>query len=78
MSKAVTEENACPSEPPEPLDFVLGRDHGGHWIVQETHGLCGGLFASRDAAIGYARFEGAERDSVIRMTSDPIELKFSS
>jgi hypothetical protein len=37
--------------PPEPLCFVLGRDHGGHWIVQEAHGLCGGLFASKDAAI---------------------------
>jgi hypothetical protein len=76
-----TEENAIPAEPPEPpepLSFVLGRDRGGCWIVQETHGLCGGLFASRDAAIGYARFESADRESVIRITPYPVELKFSS
>ena len=74
------EEREAPSEPlsPEPLSFVLGRDHGGHWIVQETHGLCGGLFASKDAAISYARFESADRKSVIRLTPDPIELNCSS
>ena len=64
------------AEPPEPLSFVLGRDHGGHWIVQETHGLCGGLFASKDAAIHYARSE--DSNSVIRLIPHPIELKCSS
>jgi hypothetical protein len=64
--------------PPEPLCFVLGRDHGGHCIVQETHGLCGGLFTRKDAAISYAKFESADRKSVIRLASDPIELKCSS
>jgi len=64
--------------PPEPLCFVLGRDHGGHWIVQETNGLCGGLFASEKAAVSYAKFESAGRKSVIRLISDPIELNCSS
>jgi len=59
--------------PPEPLCFVLGRDHGGHWIFQETHGLCGGLFASRDAAVSFARFESADRKSEIRLSPHPIE-----
>jgi hypothetical protein len=74
------EEKEAPPEPlsPEPLSFVLGRDHSGHWIVQETHGRCGGLFASKDAAISYARFESADRESVIRLTPDPIELNCSS
>jgi hypothetical protein len=63
---------------PEPLCFVLGRDHGGHWVVQETHGLCGGLFASKDAAISYAKFESADRERIIRVAPDPVELKFSS
>jgi hypothetical protein len=69
------EENETPSEP---LCFVLGRDGDGRWIVQEAHGLCGGLFASQDAAIRYAKFEAAERGSVIRLTADPIELKCRS
>jgi hypothetical protein len=63
---------------PEPLNFVLGRDGGGRWIVQEAHGLCGGLFARQDAAIRYARSEAAERGGVIRRVPDPIELKCRS
>ena len=64
--------------PPEPLSFVLGRDRGGLWIVQEANGLCGGLFASEKAAIRYAKAEGAGRRSIIRLVSDPIELNCSS
>ena len=64
--------------PPEPVCFVLGRDHGGHWIVQEANGRCGGLFASEKAAVSYAKFESAGRKSVIRLISDPIELNCSS
>jgi len=75
LSKSSVESEEVP---PQPLCFTLGRDHGGHWIVQETHGLCGGLFASKDAAIHFARFESAERQSTIRLTSDPIELNCSS
>lgn len=72
-------EREAPEEtPPEPLCFVLGRDHGGCWIVQETHGLCGGLFTSKDAAVSYAKFESADRPSVIRLSPDPIELNCSS
>jgi hypothetical protein len=64
--------------PKEPLHFVLGRDHGGHWIVQETHGLCGGLFTSKEAAIRYAKFESAEGGDEIQIAPETFELKFSS
>lgn len=63
---------------PEPLCFVVGRDDGGHWIVQETHGRCGGLFTSENAAIRYAKFESADRKSVIRLSPAPITLNYSS
>ena len=65
-------------ESPEPLKFVLGRDRGGHWIVQEAHGLCGGLFASKDAAIRYARSECAERAGSVSESAEAIELKYAS
>jgi hypothetical protein len=65
-------------DPLEQLSFVLGRDHGRRWIVQETHRLCGGLFARKDAAISYARFESADRKRVIRLSPDPLELNCSS
>jgi hypothetical protein len=76
MEKRLFDTNAEENEvPPEPLSFVLGRDHGGHWIVQEAHGLCGGLFASENDAIRYAKSESGGRGTVIRFLPNPIELK---
>jgi hypothetical protein len=46
-------------------------------IALETHGFCGGVFASKDAVMRYARFESAGHDGVIRLTPEPFELKFS-
>jgi hypothetical protein len=63
--------------PSEPLCFLLGRDHDGHWIVRETHGLCGGLFANENAATRYAKFESAGRRITIRLVPDTIELNCS-
>jgi hypothetical protein len=78
MESSLFDANFENSEVPlEPLSFVLGRDHGGHWIVQEANGLCGGLFASEDAAISYAKSESAGRETVIRFIPDPIELHCS-
>lgn len=78
MERLLLNTSMEPEEaPPEPLCFILGRDQGGRWIVQETHGLCGGLFASKDAAIRFAKFESADRESVIRLAPDPIELNCS-
>jgi hypothetical protein len=62
----------------EPSHFLLGRDHGGHWIVQESRGLCGGLFTSKEAAIRYAKFESADQAGEIRLAPDFVELKFFS
>ncbi len=64
--------------PSEPLCFLLGRDREGYWIVRETHGLCGGLFADENAATRYAKFESAGRRSTIRLVRDPIALNCSS
>jgi len=64
--------------PPDPLCFLLGRDHDGYWIVRETHGLCGGLFANENAATRFAKFESAGRRSTIRLVPDPLELNCSS
>ena len=59
----------------DPLRFTLGRDHDGLWIVQEAHGLCGGLFISENAATRYAKFESAGRGSVIRVIPDPDRIE---
>jgi hypothetical protein len=71
----------APCEPgpsPEPLCFLLGRDLDGHWIVQEAHGLCGGLFTSETAATRYAKFEAADHGAIFQHVSAPIALTCSS
>lgn len=59
------------------LDFMLGRDREGHWVVRESHGLCGGLFASKDDAIRYARSEGTAETNTIRIVPEGEEIDFS-
>jgi hypothetical protein len=39
------------------LHFVVRADGAGHWLAIEEHGLAGGMFASREAAIDYCAFE---------------------
>ena len=64
--------------PPERLCLVPGRDYRGQRIVQETYGLCGASFAGKDAAVRYVKSESADRQSAIRLSSDPVELNCSS
>ena len=46
---------------PQPHHFLVGQDREGHWLAVETHGLGGGIFASRDAALHYAKSETEKR-----------------
>ena len=62
-------------EPIVTSSFVVGPDGEGHWIAVETHGRGGGIFVSRDAALGYARAESCHRPGAVAMTSRPIELR---
>ena len=41
--------------PASPARFTVGRDHHGWWVVQDRLGKVGGLFASEDAAMHFAR-----------------------
>ncbi|RFB78960.1 hypothetical protein [Methylovirgula sp. 4M-Z18] len=59
------------------LEFVLGRDHEGHWVVRETRGLCGGLFVSKDEAIRYTRSEGTAETNKVRIVPDDEAIDFS-
>ncbi len=47
--------------PASPARFTVGRDHHGCWVVQDRLGKVGGLFASEDAAMHFARDE-SDRD----------------
>jgi hypothetical protein len=58
----------------DPLHFVVGQDHSGHWIVTEAHGRYGGIFCSKDAALRFAKFERADRAGDCAVTSERLEF----
>ncbi len=63
-------------EPPSTqLRFIIGQDRRGHWIAKETHGLAGGIFVSRQAALDYAEFETDRRPGAVHLTPRPLELE---
>ncbi len=55
--------------------FVIGRDADGHWLAVETHGLSGGLFRSREAALRYATFETDHRAGAVHLVNEPVALR---
>jgi hypothetical protein len=54
--------------------FLIGKDRGGRWVVQDQRGLCGGLFVSQADAIRYAMFETARQPQAVIMVPDVIDL----
>ena len=56
------------------LHFVIGQDGSGLWVVSESHGLYGGIFCSKDAALRFAKFEMADRPANCAVTSERIEF----
>lgn len=54
--------------------FVVGQDGQGRWLAVETHGLGGGIFASRDGALRYARDESHGVPGAVRLAARPLRL----
>ncbi len=52
----------------------IGKNSIGQWVVRQQHGLYGGLFVSRIAAIRYALFENGRHPETIVELLRPIEL----
>ena len=67
-------------EPPSwtrPRLFTIGQDSRGNWVVQDQKGICGGLFADRDAALRFVRAENGYYPAIVVMVSNNIDLKVS-
>jgi hypothetical protein len=62
------------AESEDPLHFIVGQDCSGHWVVTETHGLYGGIFCDKKAAVRFAKFETADRKGEVELTSERVEL----
>jgi hypothetical protein len=67
-----------PKEPPgrpnpNALKFIITKDASSNWIVMEAHGLCGGVFISRDAAIRFADLECRDREATFEVVTGRCE-----
>jgi hypothetical protein len=76
MAQELTETSEAedPDASVDPLHFVVGQDHSGHWVVTENHGLYGGIFCSKDAALRFAKFETADRPGDCAVTAERLEF----
>ena len=54
--------------------FLVGKDSRGRWVAQKKHGLTGGLFATRDAAVKFALFENGRRPEAVINVPGVFEL----
>jgi hypothetical protein len=57
--------------------FMIGKDSGGHWVVQDQQGLRGGLFVDRTEALKFALFENGNRPQAVIMVPGILELNMS-
>lgn len=55
--------------------FLLGRSSTGAWVIRETTGQRAGLFASRQAAIRFARQESLDGNFTIVHCPEGLELE---
>jgi hypothetical protein len=75
-SYETSERESAPEQ--EPPSLIVGRDNENHWVVVETRGLCGGIFASEAAAVRYARDESGGRPGAVRFTSSLVAFDLNS
>jgi hypothetical protein len=59
-----------------PPTFLIGRDSRGNWVAQERSGACGGLFASRAAALKFAKFESGNQPHAVVWVNGVLELDY--
>ena len=72
------EKSEPPSKRTEPSRlFRVGRNSHGHWVVQNHHGLCGGLFIDRTEALKFAMFENGNHAEAVIMVPEILELDMS-
>jgi hypothetical protein len=54
--------------------FFVGKNSRGNWVVQDEHGVRGGLFLDRIQALKFARFENGGGSRAVIMVKEPFEL----
>jgi len=54
--------------------FLVGKDSRGRWVAQKQHGLTGGLFVNREAAVKFALLENGRRPEAVIAVPGVFEL----
>ena len=62
----------------KPPLYRVGKNRDGHWVVQDSMGLRGGLFIDRIEAIKFAMYESGNRPQAVIMVPDTLELDMSA
>lgn len=58
--------------------FLIGKNSGGNWVVQDPSGLRGGLFVDRTQALKFAMSENGSRSRAVIMVPDGLELDMTA
>lgn len=58
--------------------FLIGQNRRGNWVAKMTHGLIGGLFINRAAALKFALFENGNHPEAVVAVPGVLELDLSS
>jgi len=56
------------------LQFRIGRNSRGQWVVQDENATCGGLFIDRTQALRFAMFENGRNPQAVVMVPGILEL----
>jgi hypothetical protein len=54
--------------------FLIGQNRRGNWVAQMNHGLIGGLFINRAAALKFALFENGNHPEAVVAVPGVLEL----
>jgi hypothetical protein len=58
--------------------FLIGQNRRGNWVAKMKHGLTGGLFINRAAALKFALFENGNHPEAVVAVPGVLELDLSS
>ena len=58
--------------------FLIGQNRRGNWVGKMKHGLIGGLFINRAAALKFALFENGNHPEAVVTVPGVLELDISA
>ena len=58
--------------------FLIGQNRRGNWVAKMKHGLIGGLFINRAAALKFALFENGNHPEAVVAVPGVLELDLGS